>query len=99
MKCETKLQCQTGLKQTSESRDLLEHMTYFKRALWIRVALLGNLLVVVEEIGYVLMRQEDPAIVRRYAHCILSCLSGGHSGRQNGGQHNQRHHSQRHAGM
>lgn len=67
------------------------------------MALLGNLLVVVEEIGYVLRRQGDPAVVVqwrwRFALCALSPLGGDHSGRQNSAQHNQEPHSQNNTDM
>lgn len=82
---------------------LTERTAYFKRAAWVRAALLGNLLVVVEEIGYVLRRQGDPAVVVRrrwrFALCVLSPLGGDHSGRQNGAQHNQEPHSQNNTDM
>lgn len=65
--------------------------------------MLGHLLVVVEEIGYVLWRQGDPAVVEEWRWWfvvgVLSPLSGDHSERKNGAQRDQEQHSQNNTDM
>lgn len=76
---------------------------YFKRAERVQAALLGDPLVVVEEVGNVLWRQGDPAAVKRRCRCSvvddLGLLSGDHSKRRNDAQRDQEHHSQNYTDM
>lgn len=73
-------------------------MSYFKRAEWVQATLLGDPLVVVEEVGYVLWRQGDLAVVEEqcwwFEVGVRSFLSGDHSGGKNYAQRYQEQHSQ-----
>lgn len=86
------------------SEKLTECISYFKRAEWVQAALLGDSLVVVEEVGYVLWRQGDPAVVEQwywwwFVVGVLSLLSDDHSERKNNAQRYQEQHSQNHTDM
>lgn len=67
------------------------------------MAQLGDLLVVVEEVGYVLGWQGDPAVVQQRCSCCavadLSSLGGGCSDTNNHAQSYQEQHSQGDTGM
>lgn len=80
-----------------------QSISYFKRAAWVQATLLDDLLVVVEEVGYVLWRQGDPAVVEErcwwFVVDVRSRLSGDHSGRQNYAQRYQEQHSQNYTDM
>lgn len=66
--------------------------------------MLGDPLVVVEEVGYMLWRQGDHAVVEQ-RWCwwlvvgVLRALSGDHSKRKNDAQRYQEQHSQSHTDM
>lgn len=78
-------------------------ISYFKRAEWVQSALLGDLLVIEEEIGYVLWRQGDPAVVEQwcwwFVDGVLSIRSCDHSGRKKYAQSYQEQHSQSYTDM
>lgn len=88
---------------TEKFKKKVEYISYFKRAEWVQAALLGDPLVVVEEVGYVLWRQGDPAVVeqrcRWFVAGVLSLLGGDHSERKNAAQRYQEQHSQNYTDM
>lgn len=65
--------------------------------------MLGDPLVVAEEIGYVLWREGDPAVVEQrcwwFVASFLNPLSGDHNGRKNDAQCYQEQHSQNYTDM
>lgn len=67
-----------------KEQTLTPTISYFKRAERIQAASLGDPLVVVQEIGYVLWWQGDPAVVERWCWWfvvwVFRRLSGYHNG-------------------
>lgn len=90
-------------KTNLNSWKLSECISYFKRTEWVQAALLSDLLVVLEEIGDVLWRQGDPAVVEQWHRWfvvrVLSPLCGDRSERKNNAQCNQEQHSQNNTDM